>query len=154
MKLTPIAGLAGTWVFCTLASWILTAAFYGQFGPLSARATLTLWALAVICGLLSLRVRDRKAKGNIGLDRSQLSPLAAANFLVIGKASAWTGAILGGAYAGIAAHVLPQLGQLTAAGADTPAVISGALGGIALAIAGVVLERNCETPPPTDGEPA
>ncbi|MDU0478969.1 DUF3180 domain-containing protein [Staphylococcus chromogenes] len=154
MKVTPISGLAGTFVFFGLAVWILTRAFYGQMGPISARATLTLWFLAVVCAVLSWRVRDRKSSGKIGMDRSQLSPLAAANFLVIGKASAWTGAIVGGAYAGIAAHILPHYNQLTAAAADTPGVLSGALAGLAVTVAGVVLERSCQVPPPADGEAA
>ncbi|AKK03986.1 DUF3180 domain-containing protein [Corynebacterium epidermidicanis] len=154
MKLTSIPGLIGSFIFFLLAAFILSRAYYGQMGPVSIRATFTLWFLAAVCVILSLRVRERKEKGEIGLDRSQLSPLVAANFLVIGKATSWTGAIVGGCYAGLAAHVLPNIGQLTAAANDAPAVISGTLGGICAAIAGVYLDRNCETPPPTDGEAA
>ena len=71
---------------------------------------------------------------------------------MIGKASAWTGAIIGGAYVGIGSYIVPRAGDLIAAGDDLPGVLASAFGGIALAVAGVYLERHCETPPPAEGE--
>ena len=75
-------------------------------------------------------------------------------FLLVGKASAWTGAIVGGAYAGIAVYVLPKAGELVAASGDVAGVVSSALGGAAMCVTGVVLERHCEAPPPPDGAQA
>ena len=42
-------------------------------------------------------------------------------------------------------------GQIVAAQDDVAGVVSSVLGGAAMAIAGLILERHCEVPPPTDG---
>ena len=68
--------------------------------------------------------------------------------MLVGKASAWTGAALGGAYVGMAFFILPHAGELTAAAQDTAGVLSSALGGAAMSAAGVILERHCQAPPP------
>lgn len=154
MKKTSIVALMGAAVFVALAMLIITFGFYGSFGPLSLRSSVTLWVLAGVCSYCTWMIRDRKKDRGIGQDSSQLNPLTAANFLIIGKASAWTGAIIGGAYSGIAMYVLPKASVLTAAAADIPAVLFGLSGGIALSAAGIILERNCETPPPSEGTPA
>ncbi|MEJ5998881.1 DUF3180 domain-containing protein [Corynebacterium sp. H130] len=154
MKQTSVGVLVGAFVFVACAAAILTWGFYGELVSPSPGASLMLWILAAVCVFLAATMKDRKERGAIGMDRSQLSPLRAAQYLVIAKASAWTGALVGGAYAGMAMYVLPHYGQLAAAAEDTPGVIASALGGIALSAAGIYLERHCETPPPTDAEPA
>lgn len=154
MKHTSIALLVMTGVFVACAAAILTWGFYGAMPATSLSASVTLWLIAALCLVLAWRMKDRKERGAIGMDRSQLSPLQAAQYLVIAKASAWTGAVVGGAYVGIACYVVPRAAQLAAAAEDTPGLIASALGGIALCAAGVYLERHCETPPPTDAEPA
>ena len=87
----------------------------------------------------------------IGLDNSQLNPMTITQFMLVGKASAWTGSIVGGIYAGIAVYVIPNAGTLAAASDDLVGVIASALGGLAMSAAGLRLERHCETPPPPDG---
>ncbi|MFV8381648.1 DUF3180 domain-containing protein [Corynebacterium hindlerae] len=154
MKSTSITALIFSGVVVACATAILTWGFYGSLPATAASASVTLWLLTLVCLVLAWRIRERKDAGKIGMDRSQLSPLLAAQFLVIAKASAWTGALVGGAYLGIAMYVLPRAADLVAAAEDVPGVIASTLGGIALSAAGVYLERNCETPPPTDGEPA
>ncbi|MEJ5927668.1 DUF3180 domain-containing protein [Corynebacterium sp. H128] len=146
----PLLALAGAFVAC--AALILTWAFYGNMVSTSLSASLTLWIMALVCLILAWRIKDRKESGRIGMDSSQLSPLQAAQFLIIGKASAWTGSLVGGAYFGMALYVLPRIADLSAAAEDAPGVIASTLGGIALCFSGLYLERNCETPPPTDGE--
>ena len=88
------------------------------------------------------------------MDRSQINPVTAAQWLVVGKASAWTGAIVSGVYAGIASFVVPRSGELVAASDDLPGVLASLSGAVALCVAGVVLERHCVAPPPPDGETA
>lgn len=154
MKNTSIASLVMTGIFVACVAAILTWGFYGEMPPTSLSASITLWLMAVLCLFLAWRIREKKARGAIGMDRSQLSPLQAAQYLVVAKASAWTGAAVGGAYVGMACYVVPRVTQLAAAAEDTPGVIASALGGIALCAAGIYLERHCETPPPTDAEPA
>lgn len=152
MKTTSIPALLATGGFSAAVLAILTWGFYGSMMSIPVTVSVTLWLMAIICVFLALRIRERKEDGRIGLDRSQLNPVTAARFLVVGKASAWTGAIVGGAYVGVATYVVPHAGELIAAADDLPGVLASALGGVALAAAGVFLERNCEVPPPTDGE--
>lgn len=152
MTRTPISGLVGAGLFTAAALAILTWGFYGSFTAISPLASAALWIMAVVCAFLTYWVKKRRNEGLIGLDRSQLNPMMVANFMVIGKASAWTGAIVGGGYVGMAVYVVPNASVLAAAQADLPGVLSGAIGGVALSIAGVILERACEVSPPADGE--
>lgn len=152
MQKTSIAGLIAAGGFTAAVAAILTWRFYGSMTTIPVTVSVTLWVLAFVCVVLAWRVRDRKEDGGIGQDRSQLSPVTAAQFLVVGKAAAWTGAIIGGAYVGLATYILPRADDLIAASDDLPGVLASALGGIAASVAGVYLERHCETPPPADGE--
>lgn len=154
MKPTTISALIACTGFCAVASFILVARFFGALGAVPAAVAVTLWAMAALCTLLAVRVKNRVNKNRVGLDRSQLNPLDAANMLIVGKASAWTGAIFGGAYIGMALYVLPRMGSLIAADEEAPRVVAAALGGVAMCIAGYYLERSCSVPPPKDGEAA
>lgn len=153
MKRTPLWQLIGTGVFIALASLILTWGFYGRMAGIPVAVSLTLWVMAGVCCYLAFKVRSRLAEGRIGQDRSQLNPVTAAQFLIIGKASAWTGAVVGGGYVGMALYIFPQAGILAAAADDLPGVIASATGGLALSVAGLYLEKVCHVPPPPDGAP-
>ena len=155
MKRTSISALVGVALFVAAAAAILTTRFYGSMLAIPATVSISLWAMALVCVLLTLTVRGAKDdEHGIGLDNSQLNPMTIAQFLLVGKASAWTGAIVGGAYAGMAVYVVPRAGELVAAAGDLAGVVTSALGGVAMCIAGVVLERHCEVPPPSDGAQA
>lgn len=153
MQRTPIIGLVAAGGFTAAVAAILTWRFYGSMSTIPVNVSLTLWLMTAVCLVLAWKVRDRVADGRIGQDRSQLHPLTVALFLVIGKSSAWTGAIIGGGYLGVATYIVPRLGDLTAAADDLPGVLACVLGGLAMSVSGVYLERHCETPPPADGEP-
>lgn len=154
MKRTSIGALIGAGVFVAAAAAILTTRFYGSMLAIPATVSITLWVMAVVCGVLTWKVRSAKEEDahGIGLDNSQLNPMTILQFMLVGRASAWTGAIVGGAYVGIAVYVIPRASELVAASNDLVGVVSSALGGLAMAVAGVVLERHCEVPPPTEGQ--
>ncbi|WP_297851577.1 DUF3180 domain-containing protein [uncultured Corynebacterium sp.] len=154
MTRTNITALVGVAGFFAAAALILVRRFYGSWQTISPLWSLPLWAVAAMCAFLTVMVRRRRKEGRVGLDRSQINPMMMANFMVIAKASAWSGAIIGGWFLGLAVWVLPRMNTLTAAQADLPGVISGTLGGVALAVAGVILERSCEVSPPAEGEAA
>lgn len=154
MTRTNITALVGVAGFFAAAALILVRRFYGSWQTISPLWSLPLWAVAAMCAFLAVMVRRRRKEGRVGLDRSQINPMMMANFMVIAKASAWSGAIIGGWFLGLAVWVLPRMNTLTAAQADLPGVIAGALGGVALAVAGVILERSCEVSPPAEGEAA
>ncbi|KQB86192.1 DUF3180 domain-containing protein [Corynebacterium lowii] len=152
MKRTSLKALGAAGVFVAALAAIATWRFYGVLGAIPVTVSVTLWVMAVVCLYLALKVRSRRKDGRIGMDRSQLNPVMVAQFLVVGKASAWTGSLVGGAYVGMGIYILPQAGRLVAAANDVPGVVASALGGIALAAAGVFLERNCEVSPPPGSE--
>lgn len=154
MNRTDIPALVGVGGFFAAAALILVRRFYGSWQTISFVWSLPLWAMALLCVFLAVMVRRRRGEGRVGLDRSQVNPMMVANFMVVGKASAWAGAILGGWFVGLAVWVLPRVNALAAAEADLPGVLAGAAGGVLLCVAGVVLERSCEVSPPTEGEGA
>ena len=153
MNLTDIRALIATGGFFAAAAAILTWRFYGAIGGFSAAASVTLWAIAALCGYLGWRVRRAMKDDNIGQDRSQLNPVTAAQWLVIGKTSAWTGGIVGGGYVGVRIVLLLNL-QLASAVDDLPSVIISTLGGLAASAAGLYLERGCHIPPASSAEGA
>ncbi|MBC3185708.1 DUF3180 domain-containing protein [Corynebacterium sp. zg-331] len=152
MKKTSVALLVAVGGFVAALVAIATWRFYGSLPPIPVAVSITLWAMAVVCLYLAAKVRSRRKEGRIGMDRSQLNPVMAAQFLVVGKASAWTGALIGGAYLGMGVYVVPRAEELAAAGQDAPGVVASALGGVVLAAAGVFLERSCEVSPPSGSE--
>ncbi len=152
MTRTPVVGLVVVGVVLAAATGIVTWGFYGNFVPIHWGVSITLWMMAIICFAAARKVKSSMDGGAIGLDRSQLDPMTVALFLVLAKASAWTGAVVAGAYLGIATYVVPKAFDLVAAAQDLPGVLTSLLGGIVLAAAALYLERHCETPPPTDGE--
>ena len=152
MKRTPYEGLIAVAGFCAAAAVILVRRFYNLLESLSMVVPLSLWVMAVIATWLALVVRKRRKEGKVGLDRSQLNPMQAANFMVFGKACAWAGAVFGGLYGGTLSFVVTKLGVLEAAPGDVPPLTAGTLGGIALCVAGIWLEKNCEVSPPNEGQ--
>ncbi|MCQ9336886.1 DUF3180 domain-containing protein [Corynebacterium phoceense] len=149
MQRTSLPALGGTAVFVAAAVAIVIPRLYGYMGTIPLTVSVTLWLMAIVCAVLAWRVREAKKDDThgIGLDTSQLNPMTITNFMLLGKASAWTGAIVGAAYAGVAVYVIPHAHELVAAAEDVPGVLASLLGGAAMAVAGVVLERYCEVPP-------
>ena len=152
MKRTPYEGLIAVAGFCAAAAVILVRRFYGLLESVDMVVPLSLWVMAVIAGWLALVVRKRRKEGRVGQDRSQLHPVQAAHFMVFGKACAWAGAVCGGAYAGALMYTLRKLHVLDAAAGDVGPLTAGALGGLALCVAGIVLEKMCEVSPPNEGQ--
>lgn len=152
MKRTPYEGLIAIAGFFAAAAVILVRRFYGLLESLDMVVPLSLWVMVVIAGWLAWVVRKRRKDGQVGLDRSQLNPMQAANFMVFGKACAWAGAVFGGVYGGALSFVVTKLQILAAAPGDVPPLVAGTLGGLALCVAGVWLEKSCEVSPPNEGQ--
>lgn len=147
MKPTAMSSLLWAAVIAALIAWMTAFGFYGSFPPLSVMGSVLLFLMAVGCGIAGKIVRKKISEGEIGHDRSQMSPITVAQLMITGQAVAWIGAVIGGAYTGIGVHVMLHAGELTAAQQDVPGVIVGALGGLAAAVAGAWLERSCVAPP-------
>ncbi|HIW95808.1 MAG TPA: DUF3180 domain-containing protein [Candidatus Corynebacterium gallistercoris] len=148
MKKVDVRALLLAGVAAGLIAWVTALGFYGDFPPIKPIASTLLWIFAAVCAVAGYVIRRRIAGGEVGMDTSQLNPVVVAQWLILGQAVAWIGAVLAGVYVGIGAYVLPHAGDLVAAEQDVPGVIAGALGAVAAAVAGVWLERGCEAPPP------
>ena len=147
MRPTPPSSLLLAAGIALAIGWMTTWAFYRNVPPINLVASVFLFVLAIACVVLGRIVRKRIADGEIGHDRSQLSPVTAAQWMLFGQSVAWIGAVLSGAYAGISIHVLLNAGELQAAANDVPGALAGVVGGAAAAIAGSWLERGCQAPP-------
>ncbi len=152
MQRTSTAMLIAVGGFIAAISAILTWRFYGSMTTIPVSVSISLWVLAVICLFAAGKVRGRVGEGMIGQDNSQMNPVTVAQLMLLGRAGAWTGSIVGGIYVGVSSFVIPRVGELIAASEDLPGAVASALGGIALAAAGLYLERSCEVPPTQSGE--
>lgn len=105
---------------------------------------LVLIAIAVVVVALAVPVR-RTVKGS----REAVDPFYALRVLVLAKASALAGALLGGAGAGFVVFLLtrtvPALGSLGYS-------IGMTVGAVVLLVGGLVAEEMCRIPPPTDDD--
>ena len=151
MKQTPIARIIAVVGFFAAAALILVGRFYGSMSPIRPIDAISMMLVAVVCGVGWWLVRKNVSQGRVGMDRSQLNPLTAAGWLVLGRAAAYTGAVVGGVYLGIAIHVLPRMSSLVAAHDDAAGVVVCTLAGLAASAAGLALERACTVPPGADG---
>jgi hypothetical protein len=143
-----VAGVAAAAV-----AWLVMRAEYGSLPQLPWLPPVTIFALAVVEAVLA---RTTRARIEHRPGAARVDPLSVARFVVLAKASALAGALIAGAYAGITGWLLLQRGRgLAAVSADTPPAVAGLLGGMALLIAGLLLERACQVPKrPDDDEPA
>ena len=82
--------------------------------------------------------------------RPDLDPVRAARTAMLAKAAAYTGALLLGWYAGQGVFLV---GDRVVPGNGRRALEAGlaAVGAVVLAVVGLVAERFCRIPPPTDG---
>lgn len=147
MNRTSVGLLATSAVAATVVSFAAVWVFYGSYPPLRVSGSAALWIFAVIAGVLAVTVRRRIRDGEVGQDRSQMSPVFISRCALFGKAAAWIGVLLGGFYAGVTGYVLFRHGDLLAAQQDTPGAVVALLAAAAMAVAGVLLERSCMVPP-------
>jgi len=143
VTLTPLRALVVAAVFGGLAGWlvVLTANALDLVPPrISWSAPVGLAVFAALVGLLARSTRQR-----IQLRRERMEPQRAVAFLVLGKASALAGALVAGGYLGFG---LMFLTDLDAAGPRDRVIRSAVavVAGVALCVAGVLLERACKVP--------
>ena len=115
--------------------------------PWAAPLGIALLATAVALSTVALR---RRLSGVPGTKPPQ--PIGVARMAVLGKAASHVGALIGGAYGGYFAFLLPSL---DIGGRRDRALVAGAalLAAILLAAAGLLLERTCRVRPPGGDTP-
>lgn len=106
-------------------------------------------AVAVAVVLLALSLR-RRLRGGVGV--TPVHPIAAARTVVLAKSCSHGGALLAGAYAGVAVHLaLRYVSEARRVDALVSAL--SAVAALALMAAGLLLERFCRVQSPDDDPP-
>ena len=144
MRRTPIGSLIAVLVAVALVGWPVLRALEARGVYLPEVPWLVDVAILVLAGTVfwsGWTVRSYQ-KGK----RPSLDGLRAARTLVLAKAAALTGALLGGWYL---AQVLVVLGDLAIESRRDHAIAAGiaVLCSVVLAVVGLVVEKFCELPP-------
>ncbi|RQP11723.1 MAG: DUF3180 domain-containing protein [Microbacteriaceae bacterium] len=114
----------------------------------------TLVLIAVVVVVLALPVRRAtrggRERGADALPRPRVDPFYATRVVLIAKASAVAGALLGGAAVGLVAELLIRpVSAVSALWAGVAMLV----GGVLLMVAGLVAESWCVVPPDDDEQP-
>ncbi|MFI6425702.1 DUF3180 domain-containing protein [Promicromonospora sp. NPDC050880] len=144
MRRTPIGSLVAVLVAVAVVGWLVLRSLEGRGVYLPVVPWLVDVAILALAGAIFWAGWGVRAyqKGK----RPTLDGIRAARTLVLAKAAALTGALLGGWYL---AQVLLVLGDLAIEPRRDRAVAAGVavLCSVALAVVGLVVEKFCELPP-------
>ncbi|WP_407344658.1 DUF3180 domain-containing protein [Pengzhenrongella phosphoraccumulans] len=130
-----------------LLAWILLRALEGQGFNLPPVPWLVVVVLVLISGIVF--AMGWAVRQFLQGKRPTLDPIRAARTAVLAKASAYTGSLLVGWYA---AQVLLVVGDLDVASRRARAISAAVAvaGSVLLAVVGLIVERFCRVPPPSD----
>jgi hypothetical protein len=151
IKITPPRALAVAALFGALAGWLVVAAA-NSFDLVAPQVPWTapvgLFLIVALVGVIAYSTHQR-----IHVRRQRIEPQRAVAFLVLGKASALAGALVAGGYL---TYALLFITRLDAAAPRDRVIKSAvaAVAGVALAVAGLLLERACRVPKSDDDEEA
>ncbi|WP_369140601.1 DUF3180 domain-containing protein [Modestobacter versicolor] len=143
-------------VAVAFATWLVVRSAYGSLPPFRWWLPVPLGVLAVAeaLGAHALRARlsaqreGRRSPGRAPATAARpVEPMLVARLAVLAQASAWVGAVLAGAWAGVLAHTGPAVGRLTAATGDTVTAGLGVVLAAGLSAAALWLEHVCKVPP-------
>lgn len=140
---TPRRALVVAALFGGLAGWLLavtTAALDVVPPSIPWSAPVGLFLVAALVGAIAWTTHQQ-----IQVRRQRMEPQRAVAFLVLGKASALGGALVAGGYLG---YALSFVNRFEADGPRERVVRSlvALVGGVALCVAGLLLERACRVP--------
>jgi hypothetical protein len=127
--------------------WLGISQFYGDLPILNWLPGVTLAGLAVVEFVLARSTRatiERKPR------QGRVNPLLIARYAVLAKASSLAGAIFAGGYGGVAVWAAAERDRLRVADQNLGPAVAGLVGGVALLVAALLLERACRVPPPPD----
>lgn len=130
-----------------LLAWILLHTLEGQGVSLPPVPWLVVVVLVVISAIVF--AMGWAVRQFLQGKRPTLDPIRAARTAVLAKASAYTGSLLVGWYA---AQVLLVIGDLDIASRRARAISAAVavVGSVLLAVVGLIVERFCRIPPPSD----
>jgi hypothetical protein len=149
IKITPPRALAVAALFGALAGWLIVAAT-NSFDLVAPQVPWTapvgVFLIAALVGVIAYTTHQR-----IHVRRQRIEPQRAVAFLVLGKASALAGALVAGGYLTYALMFITRLDAVAPRDRVIKSAVA-AVAGVALAIAGLLLERACRVPKSDDDE--
>jgi hypothetical protein len=149
IKITPPRALAVAALFGALAGWLVVAAA-NSFDLVAPQVPWTapvgLFLITALVGVIAYSTHQR-----IHVRRQRIEPQRAVAFLVLGKASALAGALVAGGYLTYALMFITRLDAVAPRDRVIKSAVA-AVAGIALAVAGLLLERACRVPKSDDEE--
>ena len=149
IKITPPRALAVAALFGALAGWLIVAAA-NSFDLVAPQVPWTapvgLFLIAALVGVIAYSTHQR-----IHVRRQRIEPQRAVAFLVLGKASALAGALVAGGYLTYALMFITRLDAVAPRDRVIKSAVA-AVAGVALAVAGLLLERACRVPKSDDDE--
>jgi MFS family permease len=149
IKITPPRALAVAALFGALAGWLIVAAT-NSFDLVAPQVPWTapvgVFLIAALVGVIAYTTHQR-----IHVRRQRIEPQRAVAFLVLGKASALAGAHVAGGYLTYALMFITRLDAVAPRERVIKSAVA-AVAGVALAIAGLLLERACRVPKSDDDE--
>jgi hypothetical protein len=149
IKITPPRALAVAALFGVLAGWLVVAAA-NSFDLVAPQvpwtAPVALFLIAALVGVIAYSTHQR-----IHVRRQRIDPQRAVAFLVLGKASALAGALVAGGYLTYALMFITRLDAVAPRDRVIKSAVA-AVAGVALAVAGLLLERACRVPRSDDDE--
>jgi hypothetical protein len=143
MRSTRVADLLAPFVLVGVLVYVLLRAEYGDLPPLRYLTAVPLFALAAAEVVAARRVR---AAVRHDPHARPMAAIVIARCLALGKASSMVASGVAGACAGLLGYLLPDAGRVTAAAQDSRVGIAVLVGAIALAAAGLALERAAIDP--------
>jgi hypothetical protein len=149
IKITPPRALAVAALFGALAGWLVVAAA-NSFDLVAPQVPWTapvgLFLIVALVGVIAYSTHQR-----IHVRRQRIEPQRAVAFLVLGKASALAGALVAGGYLTYALMFITRLDAVAPRDRVIKSAVA-AVAGVALAVAGLLLERACRVPKSDDEE--
>ena len=142
--------LVAIFVLGAAIGWTLVKAIESGGGVAPTVSWLTLVAWGFLAGLLFAAARNTHQR--IQVRRERMEPSRAVFLLLIGKASAFVGALCAGVYAGFALSFLEAMGS---SGPRNRVIMAGAAAVVSVLVvtAGLLLERACRIPDDPEDTP-
>lgn len=141
VRVLVACGLAGL-----VLGWLIRHAVSAAGGVVPLVSWLQALVLFFVAGVLIVVARGTRAA--VAAPARRPEPHQLVNRLVLARACSLVGALMAGAYAGYAVSWLGVPSEL--AGQRMVRGLAAAAGGLAMAIAAVMLERACRVPPDSD----
>lgn len=155
LKPTEPASLVVAGLAAAAVAWLLISNFYSDIPSMIWPPVIIIAGIAVLETIvavdLSARIHQRSRSLAVwrrgpSSGPEPVDPLSAVRYAVLAKASALSGAIFTGAYAGFLPWLLVESGRVSSAANDLPPTVGGLIASVGLLAAAMWLERACRVP--------